>query len=111
MSRLLFFWLLLLLELVKDARCFIGSLPLLEKGHEPKSVCGHHFVCFHKLKLMRLRLHEKDLFAFLLRCGQLHHSTEVATIKVAEELYPMPHKLMHWHERGLLGIAIKKSPL
>ncbi len=35
MSRLLFFWLLLLLELVKDAGCFIHSLTLLKKGHRP----------------------------------------------------------------------------
>ncbi len=31
--------------------------------------------------------------------------TDVATIKVGEELYSMPHELMHWHEGGLLGGA------
>jgi hypothetical protein len=28
---------------------------------------------------------------------------EVATLKIAEELYLMPHELVHWHESGLLG--------
>ncbi len=32
MSRLLLFWLLLLLDLVMDTSCFIGSLTLLKKG-------------------------------------------------------------------------------
>jgi hypothetical protein len=70
MSCLLFLWLLLLLELVKDAGCFIGNLTLLRKSHKPKRVHGHCFVCFCKIKLMHLGLHEKNLFAFLLRCGQ-----------------------------------------
>ncbi len=56
-----------------------------------------------KLKLMRLGLCKEDLFTLLLRRGQLHHLMEVATIKIAEELYLMPHELMHWHEGGLLG--------
>ncbi len=30
---------------------------------------------------------------------------DVAIVKIAEELYSMPHKLMHWHEGGLLGGA------
>ncbi len=77
-----------------------------QKGHEPKRVCGHHFVCFRELELMHLGLHEKDLLAVLLRCGQLHCSIEVAAIEVAEELYLMPHKLMHWHDRRLLGNAM-----
>ncbi len=67
MCCLLFLWLLLLLELVKDTGRFFGSLTLFEIGHKPKRVHGHHFVCFHELKLMRLRLQEKYLFAFLLR--------------------------------------------
>jgi hypothetical protein len=105
MSRLLLVWLLLLLDLVKDAGHFIGSLTLLEKGHKPKRVRGHHFVCFRKLKLMPLWLRKKDLFAVLLHCGQLHRSTEVAAIKVAEELHSTLHKLMHQYERRLLGNA------
>jgi hypothetical protein len=64
MSCFLFLRLPLLLELVKDTGCFVSSLALHENGHEPKRVCGHRFVCFRKLKLMRLWLREKDLFAF-----------------------------------------------
>ncbi len=30
---------------------------------------------------------------------------EVATIKIADELYLMPHELVHLHEGGLLGSA------
>jgi hypothetical protein len=52
---------------------------------------------------MRLGLCKEDLFALLLRCGQLHCSTDVATAKVAEELYSTPHELMHWHEGRLPG--------
>ncbi len=44
MSRLLLFWLLFLLDLVKDAGCFIGSLTLLKKGYMQKQVCGHCLV-------------------------------------------------------------------
>jgi hypothetical protein len=44
---------------------------------------------------MHLGLRKEDLFAFLLRCGQLHCSTDVAIIKVAEELHSMPHEIMH----------------
>jgi hypothetical protein len=28
---------------------------------------------------------------------------EVATIKIADELYLTPHEFMYWHEGGLLG--------
>ncbi len=105
MSRLLLFWLLLLLELVKDAGCFIGSLTLLEKGYEPKRVHGHHFVCFCKLVMMFLGLCKKELFALLLRCGQLHCLTGITTVDVAKELHLTPHKFMHRHERGFLGSA------
>ncbi len=102
MSRLLLYWLLFLLELVNDASHLIGSLTLLKKGYETKRICGHHFVGFHKLVLMRLGLCKKDLFALLLCCGQLYCSTEVAAIKVAEELLSMLHEFMHQHERGHL---------
>ncbi len=54
---------------------------------------------------MHLGLHEEDLFALLLHCGQLHHSMNVATVEVAEEIDLMPHELMHWHEGRLLGNA------
>ncbi len=59
MSHLLLLWLLLLLELVKDTICFVGSLALLKKGNDKKRVHEHRFVCFRKLELMRLWLHEK----------------------------------------------------
>jgi hypothetical protein len=49
MSRLLFLWLFLLLELTKEAGRFVGNLTLLQKRHKPKRVCGHCFVCFRKL--------------------------------------------------------------
>jgi hypothetical protein len=91
MSRLLFVWLFLLLELVKDAGCFIGSLRLLRKG----SMGTSFFFC--KLKLMCLRLGKKDLFAFLLCCGQLLSLMEFTVVEVAEELHLTLHKLMHWH--------------
>jgi hypothetical protein len=104
MSQLLLFWLPLFLgNLLKNAGCFIGSLTLLEKGNKPKWDRGHHLVCLHKLELMCLGLHEEDLFALLLCCGQLHCSIDVTTIKVAEEIYSTPHEVMHWHEGGLLG--------
>jgi hypothetical protein len=97
MSCRLLFWLL------KDAGRFIGSLTLLEKDNDPKQVCGHRFVCIPKLKLMCLGLHREDLFALLLCHGQLHRSTDAATVKVTEELYSTPHESMHWHMGGLLG--------
>jgi hypothetical protein len=106
MSHLLLFWLLLVLgDLLKNAGHCIGSLTLLEKGNKPKQVHGHCLVCLHKLKLMCLGLCKEDLFALLFHCGQLHHLTDVATIEVAEELYSTPHELMHRHEGGLLGGA------
>ena len=93
MSHLLLFWLFVLLDLVKDADHFIGSLTLLKKGDEPKQVCGHRLVCF-PINWLR----EEDLFTLLLHSGQLNCSTDVATVKVAEELYLMPHEFMHQHE-------------
>jgi hypothetical protein len=95
MTRLLLFGLFLLFDLFKDADCFIGSLTLLEKGNEPKRVRGHHLVCLLKLVLMCLGLHKEDLLARLLRCEKLHCLMDVATIKVAEELYLTLHELMH----------------
>ncbi len=54
---------------------------------------------------MRLGLHEKDIFALLLHRGQLHCSSEVAAVKVAEERHSTPHEFMHQHEHMLLGGA------
>jgi hypothetical protein len=61
--------------------------------------------CFLKLVLMRLGLREVDLFAIFLRCGQLHNMTNIATVKVAEELYLKLHEFMHQYDGGLLGSA------
>ncbi len=63
----------------------------------------HHLVQVYELELMHLRLHKEDLFTLLLPCGYFHCLTEVATLKIAEELYSTLHQLMHWHESGLLG--------
>ncbi len=52
---------------------------------------------------MHLGLRKEDLFALLLCHGHFHCLTKVAAIKVAEELYLMPHELMHQHEGGLLS--------
>jgi hypothetical protein len=80
-------------------------MTLLEKGDKPKQVHGHHLVCFCKLRLVCLGLHKENLFTPPLHCGQFHCSIDIATIKIAEELYSTPCKLMHWHKGGLLGIA------
>ncbi len=66
---------------------------------------------FCELELMRLCLREEDLFALHLHCGHSHCSTDVATVKVAEELYLTLHELMHWHEGGLLGSAKPENQL
>jgi hypothetical protein len=52
---------------------------------------------------MNLGLCEEDLFTLLLHHGHFNCLTEVATLKIAEELYLLPHELVHWHESGLLG--------
>ncbi len=92
----LLFWLLLVLDdLLKNASHIISSLTLLKKGDQPKRVRGHHLVCLCKLKLMCLGLHEEDFLALLIRRGQPHRTTDVATTKFTEELYLMPHELMH----------------
>jgi hypothetical protein len=52
---------------------------------------------------MRLRLHEEDLFTLLLRRGYFHCLTEVATLKIAEKLYSMPHEPVHQHKSMLLS--------
>jgi hypothetical protein len=54
---------------------------------------------------MCIWLLEKDLFYYLLRCGQLHHLAEESTVEVAKELHSTPHEFMHWQKPGLLGSA------
>jgi hypothetical protein len=96
MSRLLLFWLFFALgNLLKNASRFVGRFTLLKKINELERVHGHHLVCIHELKLMRLGLHKEDLFTLLLRHGYLHGLTEEATVKIADELYLMLHELMH----------------
>ncbi len=90
-------------NLLKNASCYVSRLTLLEKSNELEQVHGHHLVCIYKLELMCLGLHKEDFFTLLLCCVYLHCSTDVATIKIADELYLTPHELMHWHEGGLLG--------
>ncbi len=104
MSHLLFFWLLFVLgDLLKNASCFVGRLTLLKKSDQLERVHGHHLVHIRKLKLLHLGLRKEDRVTLLLRHGYLHHLTEVVTIKIADELYLMPHELVQWHEGRLLG--------
>ncbi len=104
MSCLLLFWLFFVLgNLLKNASRFVGCLTLLKKSDELERVRGHCLVCIRELKLICFGLREEDLFTLGLRCGYLHGSTEVASIKIADEMYLMPHELMHWHEGRLLG--------
>jgi hypothetical protein len=109
MTCLLFFWLLFVLgNLLKNTSRFVGPLTLLKKSNELERVRGHRLVCIRELKLMRLGLCKEDLFPLLLRRGYLHYLMEVATVKIAVELYSTLHDLMHWHEGRLLG-SIKQA--
>jgi hypothetical protein len=104
MSHFLFFWLLFILgDLLENASRFVGCLTLLKENNEFEQVSMHHLVQVKELELMHLGLCEEDLFTLLLHCGYFHHSTEVANLKIAAELYPTLHELMNWHESGLLG--------
>ncbi len=88
MSRFPFLWLLLVLgNLLKNARHLVGCLTLLKESNHPEQVGRHHLVQVGKFVLVNLRLHEIDLFTLLLCCGYVHHSTEVVTLKVAEKLH------------------------
>jgi hypothetical protein len=86
-------------------------LTLLEESDELERVSGHRLVQVRELELMHLGLHKEDLFTLLLRHGYVHHSMEVATLKIAEKLYLMPHELLHWHESGLLGSTKSENQL
>jgi hypothetical protein len=101
-----FLWLLpVLCNLLKNASHLVSHLTLLKERNHLERVGRHHLVQVGKLVLVRLRLCKEDLFTLLLRCGYIHHSTEVATLKVAEKLHLMPCELVHWHECGLLGLT------
>ncbi len=103
LSRFLFLWLLVLGHLLENANRLVGCLTLLEESNHPERVSRYRLVQIDKHVLVCLSLHKKDLFTLLLHCRYVHCSTEVATLKVAEKLYLMPHELMHWHESGLLS--------
>ena len=104
MSHFLFLRLLLVLgDLLKNASCLVGCLTLLKESDKLARVSRHRLVQVRKLELMHLGLRKEDLFTLILRRGYFHHSTEIATLDVAEKLQLMPHELVHWHESGLLG--------
>ncbi len=115
MSRTLFLWLLLVPgNLLENASRLVGCLTLLKEGNHSEQVGRYHLVQVGKLVLARLGLHEEDLFTLLLRCGYIHCSTEVVTLKVSEKLHLMPHELVHWHESGFFAIQsqqISWSPM
>jgi hypothetical protein len=104
MSHFLYLWLLLILgHLLENASCLVSSLTLLEECNELEWVNRHRLVQVCTLKFVCLGLRKEDLFTLLLRCVYFYHSTEVATLKIAEKLYLKPHELVHRHERRLLG--------
>ncbi len=102
LSHFPFLWLFVLGNLLKNASRLVGCLTLLEEGNHLEQVNRHHLVQVGKLVLLRLGLHEEDLFTLLLCCRYVHCSTKVTILEVAEKLYLTPHELMHWHESRLL---------
>ncbi len=80
-------------------------MTLLEESNKLERVSRHHLVQVRKLELMLLGLCKEDLFTLLLPRGYFHCSTEVATLRIAEQLYSTLLKLVHWHESGLLGLT------
>jgi hypothetical protein len=112
MSHFLFLQLILILgNLLKNARWLVGCLTLLKEGDELDQVSRHNLIQVRELVLVCLRLRKEDLFILLLCRGHFHHLTEVATLEIAEELYLTPHELIHWHEGGLLGSTKPADPL
>jgi hypothetical protein len=103
LSHFPFLWLLVLGDLLKNARCLVGCLTLLKEGNHLERVSRYRLVQVSKLVLVRLRLREEDLFTLLLCCRYIHCSTEVATLKVAKKLYLTLRELVHWHESRFLG--------
>jgi hypothetical protein len=73
MGHFLFLWLLLVLgNHLKNARCLVGCLTLLEESDKLEQVSGHCPVQVRKLELMCLGLRKEDLFTLLLRHGYFH---------------------------------------
>jgi hypothetical protein len=104
LSRVLLFWLLLVLgNLLKNASRLVGCLTLLKESDHLEWVGRHHLVQVCELELMCLALSKEELFTLLLLHGYFHCSTEVATLEVAEKLYSTLHGLVHRHESRLLG--------
>jgi hypothetical protein len=104
MSHFSFLWLLLILgNLINNASRPVGCSTLLKEGDHSEWVGRYHLVQVGESVLVRLRLHEEDLFTFLLRHAYIYCLMKVLTRKVAEKLHSMPCELVHWHERGLLG--------
>ncbi len=70
MSCFLLFWLLLVLgNLLKNASRLVSCLTLLEESNELERVSMRYLVYICKLELMCLGLHKEDLFTLLLRRG------------------------------------------
>ncbi len=70
MSRFLLFWLLLVLgDLLKNASRLVGCLTLLKESNKLRRVGRHCLVLLPKLQLMHLGLRKEDVFTLLLRHG------------------------------------------
>ncbi len=86
-------------------------MTLLKESNHLERVSRHHLVQVGKLVLVHLRLHEEDLLTLLMRGEYFHHLTEVATLKVAENLHSTPREFVHWHECLLLGCTKPENQL
>ncbi len=105
MSRFLLFWLLLVLgNLLRNASHLVGHLALLKESDELERVSRYRLIQVLEPELMRLGLRKENLFTLLLCHKYFHHLTEVATLKIAEKLYSRLHELVHWHESSFLAI-------
>ncbi len=98
-----FLWLLLILgNLINNASRPVGCLTLLKEGDHSEWVGRYRLVQVGESVLVHLRLHEEDLFTFLLHRAYIHCLMKVLTCKVAKKLHLSPCELVHWHESGLL---------
>jgi hypothetical protein len=103
MSHLLLYWLLFVLgDLLKNASCFVSRLTLLKKVMSLSGSVGIVLFVSRNLNWCALGCVKKICSLFSCAMGT-YHLLEVATIKVAEELYSTSHGFMHWHEGGFLG--------
>jgi hypothetical protein len=105
LSHFLLFWLLLVLgNLIENASCLVGCLTLLKESNQLEWVSRHCRVQVCELELMCLGLRKEDLFTLLLHHEYFHCLMEVATLKVAENLYSTLHELMHCHKCSFLAV-------